>query len=244
LLLLNEDGLCVSTGFKQFSYVGDPINTVKLFNDLEVDELMLLNLAAARGATINWDMLQEIASEAFIPLAYGGGIKTLDDANRCFRLGFEKVVLNSLLFKDPELVKTLVNRYGSQAIVASLDYKKPIFGEEQVYLLGGKDKAGMSISNALQHVVSLGVGEVILQSIDRDGGMSGYDLKLIKELANTIDTPLVAAGGASSLEDMKLALRNGASAVAAGAFFVYQGPRRGVLVNYPTRSEVKKLLES
>lgn len=237
VLLLRNGGLYKTINFKNPKYVGDPINAVKIFNEKETDELVLLDYnASLDGRAIDYKRIEEIAGEAFMPMAYGGGIKTLDDAKRVFDCGFEKVVLNSILFDNPALIETIGSIYGAQAVVGSLDYKKNIFGKSKVYGISGSKKTGYEPLDWALQLEKYGVGEIMLNSIDRDGTWSGYDLDMISKVAEKITVPLIACGGAGSVKDLKEAVAVGASAVAAGSMFVFQKKGMGVLISFPSES--------
>lgn len=235
VLLLRNAGLYKTVNFKNPKYVGDPINTVKIFNEKETDELILLDYnASVDGRGIDYKSIEEIASEAFMPMAYGGGIKTLDDAKRVFDCGFEKVVMNSILHSDIKLVEQIGNIFGAQAVVGSIDYKKNLFGKSRVYAASGSKSAGIDPLSWAKQLEQAGVGEIMLNSIDKDGTWGGYDLATIESVSGNISVPLIACGGAGSVDDLRSAVKAGASAVAAGSMFVYQKKGMGVLISFPT----------
>lgn len=237
VLLLRNGGLYKTVNFKNPKYVGDPINAVKIFNEKETDELVLLDYnASLDGRAIDYKRIEEIAGEAFMPMGYGGGIKTLDDAKRVFDCGYEKVILNSVLFNSPGLIEAIGNIYGAQAVVGSIDYKKNIFGKSKVYSISGSKKSGYEPAEWAVKLQGYGVGEIMLNSIDRDGTWSGYDLEMIKTVSEKITVPLIACGGAGSVSDLKTAVQAGASAVAAGSMFVFQKKGMGVLISFPSES--------
>ena len=242
VLLLKNGGLYKGIGFKNHTYVGDPINTIKLFNDKEVDELVILDIEASKeNKSIDFEILEEIVSEAFMPVAYGGGIKSIDDAKRVFSLGIEKIVLNTSAVLNNYLIKELVDIYGSQSILFSLDYKKSMFGYN-TYIKSGSEKIGSDIKELAMKMQDLGIGEIILNSIDNDGKMNGYDLKVLSEISNILTIPVIVAGGAKTIDDFKLAKSSGASACAASSMFVYHGPHRAVLISYPNYSKLREIL--
>ena len=221
VLTVAGDKLVKTVRFKKPNYIGDPINAVKIFNDKMVDEVVLLDITATmEKRELNYKKIEEICSEAFMPFAYGGGIQRIEQIQRLFQLGIEKVILNSALLKNMNLVKEAVAIYGAQSIVASIDVKKNIFGKYFAYTHSGNRKIRQNLLDYIQSVVNAGVGEVFLNSIDRDGTYQGYDLALIKTVSQSIDIPLVACGGAAELSDFKKGIDAGASAVAAGSFFV------------------------
>jgi cyclase len=234
-LLLSNGGLVKTRKFKNGVYVGDPINAIRIFNEKEVDELVLLDIRASlekRGP--NYDLLSEIASECFMPLAYGGGITSIDQIRNLLRLGIEKVILNTSLNRDPNFVREAVAIFGSQAITASIDVRRKLLGRREVMTLAGTEPTGLSPVEAALKAEELGVGEILLTSIDSEGAMHGYDIDLISKVSQSVNIPVIASGGAGKLEDFRTAVLMGrASAVAAGSFFVFHGPHRAVLITYP-----------
>ena len=242
VLLIKDGGLYKGVKFKKHKYVGDPINTVKIFNEKEVDELVLLDISVTiENKEIDFKLIKEIASEAFMPLAYGGGIKSIDDARKLFSLGIEKVILNSAAFEKPDLITELSNEFGSQSIVFCLDIKKDFFGNQRVYSNCGTRKIkGSPIEIAIK-MEEKGIGEIIFNSINLEGTKKGYDLKLISELSNSLNIPLIALGGAGNINQMMEAKMAGAHGLAAGTIFVFQGPLDGVLITYLTKEEINHL---
>ena len=241
VLLLNNDRLVKTIKFKRPKYIGDPLNAVKIFNDKEVDELIILDIAAKEP---NFHIIEEIATECFMPLTYGGAINSLEHINKLFSIGIEKISLNSLLHFKPNLITEAINQYGSQSIVASIDVKRNIFGKYSVYTKSGSLNTQKEPINFAIQMEDLGVGEIFLNSIDRDGTMEGYDLDLISNITSKINIPLIACGGSGCLEHMKKAINIGkASAVAAGSMFVYHGRHNAVLINYPNQIEINNINE-
>lgn len=239
VLLLKDGGLYKTRKFASETYLGDPINTIKIFNDKLVDELVFLDIAAARRkGEPNIPMLKEIAGECFMPLAYGGGLTSVEQVREILAIGFEKVVINSAAWTDNEFVPTLAQYFGSSTIVGSIDVKKNWMGRERVYIHGGKDVISMGVVEWAQELEKRGVGEILINSIDKDGEMTGYDLDLIRRITNSVSVPVIAAGGARNVEDLKTAIADaGASASAAGAMFVFHGKHRAVLISYPGSQE-------
>jgi imidazole glycerol-phosphate synthase subunit HisF len=244
-LLVRGAGLVKTTRFKDAKYVGDPINAVKIFNDKEVDELLLLDITASREARgPSFSLIEEVASECFMPLAYGGGLRSVEDARRILKLGVEKVVFNTAAWRDPEVLREASRLFGAQAVVASIDVRRKVFGRYEVFVEGGVRGTGFDPSEYAARMQDHGVGEILLTAIDRDGLMRGYDLDLISRVAAAVTIPVIASGGAGSINDFKVAVRRGgASAVAAGAMFVFHGPHRAVLITYPNRAELESVLE-
>ncbi|MFN0161671.1 MAG: AglZ/HisF2 family acetamidino modification protein [Burkholderiales bacterium] len=234
--LLVERGRLVKTvRFGNPTYIGDPINAVRIFNDKEVDELIVLDIGASRdGQAADLGLLRELASECFMPLAYGGGVRTATDAERLVRTGIEKVVINTAAVERPELVRETAAAIGSQSVVVALDVRRDWFGRYGLRTHGGKRAAGASLADHLRAVQDMGAGEVVVNSIDRDGTRAGYDVDLIDRVMRTSRVPVIALGGAGSLEDLRIAhLRTGVPALAAGTLFVLHGPHRAVLIQYP-----------
>jgi cyclase len=226
-------------------YVGDPINAIRIFNDKEVDELVLLDIKASlekRGP--DFDLLSEIASECFMPFAYGGGITSIDQIRNLLRIGIEKVILNTALNKDPGFVRKAVETFGSQAITASIDVRRKLFGRSEVMMLSGTEATGLDPVEAAHKAEELGVGEILITSIEAEGSMEGYDSDLISKVSQSVNVPVIASGGAGSLEDFRLAVRVGhASGVSAGSMFVLYGRHRAVLITYPEYHELCNLFE-
>lgn len=243
-LLLRNEGLVKTIQFGKSSYVGDPINAVKIFNEKEVDELIVLDIDATReGRAPNFAMAEELAGECFMPLCWGGGIRTVEDARTLFSLGVEKVAIRSASVDNPQLFRAIADRAGEQAVVASIDVKKGgFFGGTQ--LLNGKaQKDKRSWQQAMQTAVAHGAGEIMLMSADHDGMRQGMNLDLIREASALVDVPLIAAGGIGRIEHIREAVDAGADAVAAGAWCVWQGPQKAVLITYPRYEELTALWE-
>lgn len=237
VLLLRGKGLVKTVKFKDAKYVGDPINSVRIFNDKEVDELVFLDIAATperRGP--DFVLLEDIAGEAFMPMAYGGGIRNLDDVKRVFSLGFEKVIINTSAFTSTDLIRQAVSIYGAQSVVGCVDVRRTLLGRYELFSHGGRTRQSVGLRDHLVAIEHAGVGEVLLNAVDRDGTQSGYDLKLIRLVTESVKVPVIACGGARSVDDFAAAVNEaGASAVAAGSLFVFVGPHRAVLINYPDR---------
>lgn len=240
-LLIQQGGLVKSVKFKDHKYVGDPINAVRIFNEKEVDEIVILDISATaekRGPDIR--QIREIASEAFMPLGYGGGITTLDQIKALISAGIEKVVLNSSAFHNPGLVQEASRYVGSQSIVVSIDVAKNMWGKYKVYISNGTRNTGLDPVEYAIRMEQAGAGEILLNAIDKDGTFSGYDTALLKMVSSKIHIPLIAIGGASSVSDFAQAIESGASAVSAGSMFVFQRPHRAVLISYPSQDDLKK----
>jgi len=235
VLLTRNRGLVKTIKFDKAKYIGDPINAVKIFNDKEVDELVVLDIDASKeGRGPDFTMICDIASECFMPLAYGGGIRNLNDIQTLFQNGVEKVILNSAILNDFSLITEAASIYGDQSIVASVDVKKNIWGKYQLYSHSNLIPKIKDPIKMVQGLAKAGAGEIIVNSVDLDGTMSGYDLKLIELVSASLDIPVVFCGGAGAVGDLLEAYKAGASGVAAGSIFIYHGPHKAVLINYPT----------
>lgn len=239
VLLLRGGGLVKTVKFRDPKYVGDPINAVRIFNEKEVDELAFLDISATpAGRGPDFDLLEDIASEAFMPMAYGGGVTNIEQVKGIFSLGFEKIIVNSFAFTSLDLITESASIFGSQSIVGCVDIKRTLFGRPELYSGSGQVKQGVSLKDHIARLQRAGIGEILVNSIDRDGTQTGYDLKLLREVAAGVNVPVVACGGAGGIEDFSEAVGAGASAVAAGSLFVFYGPHRAVLINYPDRAEL------
>ena len=239
VLLIHKGGLVKSVKFKNYKYVGDPINAVKIFNEKEIDEIIVLDIDATReNRTPDFEKIKEIASEAFIPMAYGGGITTIDEIKKLFYLGVEKIILNNAAVKNPDLITTAAGIVGSQSVVVSIDVKKNIFGKYKVFIKNGTENINIDPLIFAKQMQEAGAGEIMLNMIDRDGTYQGYDLSFIKQVSSQLSIPLIACGGASDVDGFYEAILNGASAVAAGSMFVFQRPHQAVLISYPSQHEL------
>jgi cyclase len=243
ILLLKNNGLYKTTKFKEPKYIGDPVNAIKIFNEKEVDELIFLDIMASReGCPPNFEMLKDIASECFMPLCYGGGINSVEMIREVLNVGVEKVSINSHAVRNPELITHAANFFGTSTIVVSIDVKKNFFGKYEVYINDGQEKTSWNPVDLAKEVERRGAGELLINSIDKDGTMTGYDLPLIKSIASTVNIPVIAVGGASSTTDFVKSVNEGyASAAGAGSLFVFQGKHRAVLITYPTQAELKSI---
>ncbi len=242
-VLLIADGQFVKTRcFRDPVYVGDPVNVLSIFNEFEVDEIITLDINAAKSRVSQpFDLLKHYAEECFIPLAYGGGLTSMEQIGDVFRSGYEKVVVNSLLAEQPSVVEAAANRYGSQAVVASIDVRGGRDARE-VVVRGNTTVVADSPADWARRAVGLGVGEILVTSVDREGTGLGFDLELVAQITKAVSVPVIAHGGAGQRVGLALpVLESGASAVAAGSLFVFQGQDRGVLINYPPRSQIERL---
>jgi imidazole glycerol-phosphate synthase subunit HisF len=239
-LLIKDGGLVKSVKFKDHKYVGDPINAVKIFNEKEVDEIVVLDIdASAQGREPNYRLIENLARECRMPLCYGGGIKTVEQAKKIFKLGVEKIAISSAAIANIKIISDLATAVGSQSVAVILDIKKRSFGRGyEIYVNNGKSGTGLTPVEFCQKLQAHGIGEIVLNSIDRDGTMEGYDLDLIKAVHSTIKVPLTVLGGAGSLSDIKNMIQQfGIIGVAAGSIFVFKGPYKAVLISYPSRRE-------
>jgi imidazole glycerol-phosphate synthase subunit HisF len=241
-LLMLRGGLVKTLRFKDPKYVGDPINAVHIFNDKEVDELAFLDIGAtAANAEPDFHLLADIASQAFMPFSYGGGIKNIEQVKRLYALGVEKVILNTVTATNPRLVEEAASLAGSSSVVVSIDVRKSWLGKYSVFVKNGAEDIKRDPVSHAQAMERAGAGEILLNSIDRDGTMAGYDLELIRDVSNAVTIPVVAAGGAGQLTHFREAVDRGAAGVAAGSMFVFHGKHRAVLITYPTYQQLEKL---
>ncbi|HPI79314.1 MAG: HisA/HisF-related TIM barrel protein [Cyclobacteriaceae bacterium] len=237
IMLINEGRAVVTSRFGKPVYVGDPINSIRVFNEKEVDEMVILDITPkSKRNGPDYDLVAKLASESFMPLTYGGHIVSLPQAEKVIGSGIEKISFNTSLFSFPETVHEVSSRYGNQSVVASIDVKRSIFGDIRFKVDGGRKTIRLSTSQLAGHLLKLGVGEVLLTSIDHDGMRGGYNIPLIETFGKLFKVPIVACGGAQSIDDFIQAVEAGASAVAAGAMFYFKGNRDAVLINYPDQT--------
>ena len=242
-LLLRNQSLVKTVRFGKFSYVGDPCNTVRIFNELEVDELLFLDITASlEKRPPNYQLLTDIASECFMPMGYGGGIKSVEDAKAVFGIGFEKIVVNTYGIENPSFIYQLASEYGSQAVMASIDVKKNIWGQYQVRSHSGKQKTNQKLIHWAKELESLGAGEILLTSIEQEGSWKGFDLDLVKSVTEAVNIPVIAHGGAGTIGHIEdVVQKAGASAVALGSMVVFQKQDMGVLINFPQKRHLEKI---
>ncbi len=243
-LLVHKKGLVKTVQFKDMKYVGDPINAVKIFNEKEVDELIVLDIdASTQGKGPDMEMIKNLAAECRMPFCYGGGVKTVEQAMRIVNLGAEKVAFSSAAIQTPNLLEEVGKAIGVQSVVVVLDYKKKgLLGGFELYTHNGRKPTGLNIIDFVKEIDSIGVGEIVLNSIDRDGTMKGYDLKMAERIRDIYDGPLTILGGAGKLDDIStLISKFKIIGAAAGSLFVFKGKYRAVLINYPSYEEKKKL---
>lgn len=243
-LLLNGESLVKTVKFGAYAYIGDPVNTIRIFNELEVDELVFLDITATRQSRRpNFKILEDIANECFMPLAYGGGICSIEDVGRIFGIGFEKVVINSHAVQTPDFIRRVADKFGSQSVIGSIDARKNLFGRYEVFTRGGTRKASRSPLEWAQELERLGAGELLLTSMDQDGTWAGFDIKLTESVTSKVNVPVIASGGAGTVRHIgDVVKKGGASAVAVGSMVVFQGKDLGVLVNFPGKKELEDVL--
>ena len=243
ILLLQNAGLYKTVKFKDPKYVGDPLNALRIFNEKQCDEIILLDILASKNKQkINYNLINEIATECFMPLAYGGGISNIKEIENILKLGVEKVIINTALFNSSAFLKEAVKEFASSTIVASVDIKKNIWGKQNVYSHSGTKVAITDPIEFLKYLQEIEVGEIMINDVDRDGTSIGYDFDLMNKLSNSVNIPLIAAGGCKDLDDIKKLFQNtNVSATAAGSFFVFHGKYRAVLISYPSPEEINMI---
>lgn len=240
VLLLKNKGLVKTKHFKDHRYIGDPINAVKIFNDLKADELAFLDIMATKeGRCVSLDFVKNVGEEANMPFAVGGGIQTINQIRGIISAGAEKVIINSHAVISPDFIREAADIFGSSTIVVCLDVKKKFLGRVQTWIMAGEKPTGYSPTDFARLMQDNGAGELIVQSIENDGMMLGYDIPLIKSVSEAVTIPVIALGGAGSMSHMKQAYTDAyANGLAAGSMFVYHGARRGILINYPAKEEI------
>lgn len=243
-LLLRGESLVKTVQFDKFGYIGDPVNTCRIFNELEVDELAFLDITASvEKREPNLKVLQEISNECFMPLSYGGGIRSVDSAERILGIGFEKVIFNTCPFENPGIISETAKAFGSQSVIIAIDVKRSFWGKYEVYSLSGSVNRRKSPVEWAKEIEDLGAGEILLTSIDREGTWKGFDIELTRQVADTVSIPVIAHGGAGTVGHIGDVVKNGhASAVALGSMVVYQAKGMGVLVNFPDKEDLEKAL--
>lgn len=233
-LLVHNGGLVKTVKFKQAKYVGDPLNAVRIFNEKKVDEIMVIDIdASVNNNKPNLKLIENLAAECQMPLCYGGGIKTIDSAQQIFQLGVEKISLSSVVFENKSLIRELSNSVGSQSVVVTLDIKKNLFGKRKIYVHNGKNQIKIELEDCIKMIQDEGAGEIIINNIDLDGTMQGYDMDLINYLKEKISIPLTILGGAGSVNDFKQVIeKHPIIGLSAGSFFVFKGKFKAVLISY------------
>ena len=243
-LLVHKKGLVKTMNFKNPKYVGDPLNAVRIFNEKQVDELTVLDIdATVERREPDYKMIENLASECRMPLCYGGGVKNVDQAQRIFSLGVEKIALSSSVIQNPNLITQISEKVGSQSVVVVLDVKKKLLGGYEVFTHNAKQSTRLNPIEFAKLITSLGAGEIVINSIDNDGIMKGYDITLMDKIRNVTSLPLTALGGAGSINDIgSLINKFGIIGAAAGSMFVFKGIYKAVLINYPTPEEKDQLI--
>jgi cyclase len=239
-LLVRGNALVKTKKFKDPIYIGDPVNAMRIFSDKEADEIIVLDIDASReGREPNYELIAEMAGEAFMPMAYGGGIRDIGQIRRLIRSGIEKVVINTAATESTEVIRAAVEVFGSQAVVGAVDVKKTMFGAYRVVTKSATIDTRLDLDEHIQNLITAGVGEIFINSVDRDGVMAGYDVPLIRGITQKVNVPVIACGGAGTAEHMAQAVReSGASALAAGSMFVFYGKHRAVLINYSSQLKI------
>lgn len=245
-LLLQNKGFVKTRKFKDPVYLGDPRNIVKIFNEKEVDELLILDINVSKiNSTPNFQLLSEISDEAFMPMAYGGGITSLIEIEKLFNIGFEKVILNTCLIRNIDFISEAVKIAGSQSIVICIDVKNNFWGKKELYVHSTYQLKNINIFDYAKKCEQLGAGEIIINSVDRDGTFAGYEINLIKSFTDILNIPVIACGGAKNYQDLfDVCVNGGASAASAGSLFVFQGNLKAVLINFPSQNEINNLFRN
>jgi len=233
-LLIDNDRLVKTTKNINPKYIGDPINAIRIFNEKEVDELILIDITATKyNKQPNFELLEKLASECFMPLCYGGGVNSLEQADKLFKIGIEKICIQSEFIKNPSFIKELSNKYGNQSIVISVDFKNNFFGKQKIYSTFSKKFIDNNFESYFKKIHEYGAGEVLVTNVNLEGSMNGLDLKLIKKINQITNLPIIINGGVGNFEHIEEGFHSGADAVAVGSFFVFSGPHKAVLISYP-----------
>ncbi len=242
-LMLKRNRLVKTVNYNGELYIGDPINAIRIFNEKEVDELIVLDIdASIESRKPSIALIREIASECFMPLCYGGGITSIEDIEQILDSGVEKVAISTCAIEEPQIIRSAARAFGSQSIVVSLDVRKEKDGRYKIYTQRGKKRTGLDASGFAQMAQTMGAGEIMLNSIDRDGTLEGYDIDLIRSVSSRVSIPVIASGGAGKLAHLREAIsQGGASAVAVGSMFVLHGKLRAVLISYPSAQELGEI---
>ena len=245
-LLIKGEGLVKGIQYKNHKYIGDPINAIRIFNEKEVDELLFLDVnASSQRRVIDLDLVKKLADECYMPFSVGGGITTTNQIGDILRVGAEKVIINTSTLDNVQLLRESSLIFGSQAIMASIDYKYNWFGRKKLCFYNGNKSKDFNLEDWAINIENMGAGEIILNCIDNDGKMEGYDLAILKKITSKVKIPVIASCGAGKISHIKEAIfEAGASATAAGSMFVFFGKKKGILINYPDRVEIDKIYES
>lgn len=244
-LLIDEGRLVKTIKFSDPKYVGDPINAIRIFNEKQVDELIVLDISASKyRKDPNYKFIERLAGECFMPICYGGGVKTPEQAQTLFSIGVEKVSIQSAAIEDISIISKITERFGCQSVVSSIDVKVDWWGRKKLYNAAKTQFSNIPWKKYLTEVISAGAGEILLNAVDRDGTMLGMDANIISEASELASVPLIAIGGVGRIQDIVAGIKSGASAVGAGSFFVFHGPHRAVLITYPEPTELETLMRS
>lgn len=244
VLLISNGGLYKTVRFRNPKYIGDPVNAVRVFNDKSVDEIIVLDYnATIESRNPDFNIIEDIANQCFMPLCYGGGIRTISDVCRIVQCGVEKIAINSAAVENYKFVEEVAGMFGSSTVVLSMDVKKSFFGEYEVVTRSGNKSAGIKPDDFARQMERCGAGEILVNSVARDGMMQGYDLDLIRLVSGAVNVPVIACGGAGKIEHFREAEDNGASAMAAGSMFVFHGKHRGILINYPDEDSLASVFK-
>ncbi|WP_323593468.1 AglZ/HisF2 family acetamidino modification protein [Aliarcobacter butzleri] len=243
-LLLHKEGLYKTKNFKKPRYIGDPLNAIKIFNEKEVDELIFLDIdASVENKEPNYKLIEDISSECFMPLCYGGGIKNIKQMKKIYSLGVEKISISSQAILNPNLIEEAASMYGNQSVIVTIDVKKDFFGKKKIFINNGRKNTKLNPIDFIKKIENLGAGEIVVNSIDNDGVMNGCDIELLKEIKLNTKIPIIALGGIGNLAHIKQVFDEvNINGVACGSMFVYQGPLKGVLINYPSNQKIQELL--
>ena len=240
VLLLSQHRFVKTQKFGSPIYIGDPINTIRIFNEKEVDEIIIIDIDASKQSKApDFKFIEDLAAECFMPLTYGGGVKSIEHAKQLFSLGIEKICVQSEFRRRPEFIANLSDRFGKQSVIASIDVKANILGQKNIYYPEKKKTSSSRLEDVIQNYEQLGAGEILINSVDRDGTLMGPDLEVIRRCASVSSIPITAIGGISSMRDIVDAWKAGANGIGAGSFFVFHGPHRAVLITYPKREELE-----
>ena len=243
VLLLAQNGMVKTVRFAHPRYLGDPINAVKIFNEKMADELILLDIEGTEKGRVDFDWIEDIVSEAFMPIAYGGGINSISQCAELFKRGVEKIVINTAACEQPQLIAEAAKRFGSQSVVISIDARRNLWRQWKAYIRRGRKETKFSPADLARKCEDLGAGEIFLTSIEREGTFAGYDLELLNSVCSVVKLPVIANGGAATIADFGRAVtEGGCGAVAAGSMFVFAAKDQGVLINYPSQSELQEHL--
>lgn len=244
-LLLRNESLVKTVKYGKFTYIGDPCNTVRIFNELEVDELMFLDITATKDQREpNYKLLQDIATECFMPLSYGGAVRSVEQARKILNIGYEKVCINTVAFDSLDIVKAISEEFGAQAVIGSIDYRARFWGKVEVVKGSNQKFTGKDVIGWAKALEDAGVGEILLTSVEREGSWSGYDIEMIEQVTAAVDIPLIANGGCGAVNDIRAAVhKGGASAVALGSMVVFQKKGMGVLVSFPDNKMLERAIK-